>query len=169
MVTVTLNDDDYQLAVRIGSQRHKTMNGTSQPSMPIIFEPAEHLIQNIRSTAAEIAVARYLDTQWLGEQYGGPLGYDVFPNIEVRTRNVGKGLYIKDREVQPGKYRKKPADRFVLVWQTDNFQQFQLPGFIQLDYGWSRAEPWRKDGKLWGWQVNINDLWPIEKLKQTIA
>lgn len=170
MVTVTITDADYELAIKSGTVRHETLSRSKQSSMPVIFAPEEHLIQNIRSTAAEIAVARYLNREWLGAQYGGPLGYDVAPNIEVRTRPQGKGLYIKDREIQPGRWQKKPGDLFILVWQNDDdFKRFDIIGGLQLDYAWRASDPWRKDGKLWGWQVPHDHLWRIEKIKERFS
>lgn len=170
MIRVTISDLDYERAVETGKERHRTLSLSKQSSMPVIFSPEEHLIQNIRSTAAEIAVARHLGREWLGADYGGPLGYDVAPNIEVRTRPNGKGLYIKDRELQPGRWQKKPGDLFILVWQNDaDFKTFDIIGGMQLDYAWRQAEPWRRDGKLWGWQVDHRDLWSIETIMKRLG
>lgn len=168
MHTVTLSEADYQLAVRNGIEREQTWKHAKQSSMPVIFGPEEHLIQNIKSTAAEIAVARFLDADWIGEKYDGPLGADVAPNIEVRTRPAGKPLWIKDREVTPGNYRKRPTTPLVQTWMTDDPKTYTIVGFIQLDYGWSCSKPWRRDGKLWGWEVAVDDLWPIERLRKAL-
>lgn len=169
MVAVTISDADYQLAVASGRERHSVMKHLPQQSLAVVYDDDEHLIQNIRSAAAEIAVARHLKSEWLGAHYGGATGYDVAPNIEVRTTRPGRPLFIKDREVQPGRYQKKPADNFVLVYQhDDDFNTYELVGFIRLDYGWQIADRYTKNGRILGWTIDPIKLWKMERLEKAV-
>jgi hypothetical protein len=172
-VNVELNTFDFALAILQG-EKHEALyrpmrsRGAKQPSFVSTWTDDDKLKAQIGAAAAEIAVARYLNAEWIADQYNGRHGFDVAPNIEVRYSITKIGLWIKEREVMPGPYRKPPSSRYVLTYPTDKPNVISIIGFINLDYGLSNSRRYRKNG-VTGWVVDPNDLWPIERLKKVLA
>lgn len=164
MVTVTISEKQFERARALGLDKTRQLNGRPEPSM-VNAEPTRgRLVNNVLTIVAEMAVAVYLERDWIGDTYTGPAGYDVEPNIEVRTTDPQLGLYIKHREVTPGDYQKTPSTNYVLTWFTNNNRTIQLVGFMRLDYALSASRPHRNNGQTMGYIVNYDALWPIEKL-----
>jgi len=168
MVTVTISVESFEHAQTLG---HKVTRDTEQriePSM-VNKEPTRgRLINNIGSIVAEMAVAQYLNRRWLGDEYNGPAGFDVEPNIEVRTTDPKLGLYIKHREVTKTPHEKPPSANYVLTWFTQNNRTVHLVGFMRLDYALSASKPHKHNGKTMGYIVDHDSLWPIERLYDTL-
>lgn len=164
MPSIQLNSDDIDLARQVGLERESTWQQSQQPSLAIVYDSVRHLEANIIATQAEIAVARYLNREWLGQTYTGPQGCDVAPNIEVRLTNVGRGLYIKNREVTNTLWEKKPSTIYTLVYETDEIGRFDLAGWITLNDGLRYAERYQS-GNVIGWIVPITRLHSMELLR----
>jgi hypothetical protein len=162
--SVELPQHVYQKAIDVGLEREQTWQHAQERSLAVKYRPDKHAEFNIAATAAEIAVAHYLGREWLGAIYDGPASYDVAPNIEVRcTENPKHGLFIKNREVQPGPYEKSPSSIYALTFTTSNPRTFQLAGYIRLDDAIRIATRWERNGII-GWIVNSNDLRDLDEL-----
>ena len=164
MVTVTITVESFERAQKLGHKVTRDTEKRIEPSM-VNKEPVRgRLLNNIGSIVAEMAVAQYLNRRWLGDEYTGPAGFDVEPNIEVRTTEPKLGLYIKHREVNKTAHEKPPSANYVLTWFTENNRTVHLVGFMRLDYALSASKPHRHNGQTMGYIVDYDDLWPIERL-----
>ena len=168
MVTVTLNETDFEQARLAAIQKTHNLVGRRQPSM-INDQPKNgFLLTYLATIVAEMGVAQYLNRRWIGDKYNGPAGFDVEPNIEVRTTEPKLGLYIKHREVNKTAHEKPPSANYVLTWFTENNRTVHLVGFMRLDYALSASKPHKHNGQTMGYIVDYDDLWPIERLYDTL-
>lgn len=164
MVTVTISETQFDEAQKIGHEKTRRLTGRPEPSM-VNHQPARgHLLIHIGTVVAEMAVAQYLNQPWIGDTYNGPAGFDVAPNIEVRSTDPKLGLYIKNREVTKTNYQKPPSANYVLTWFTNNNRTVHLVGFMRLDYALSASRPHRNNAQTMGYIVDHDSLWPIERL-----
>jgi hypothetical protein len=154
-IFVELGSEDCELAVRRAIDAEHDWKNSAQPSMSNKLTGDEHLLSNISSYAAEIAVARCLDRAW-NTDYTGRNGYDIYPNIEVRSTTPGRNLFIKDREVQPGEYRKHPDSIYVLTYILSMFE-IEIVGYTLLSEGLFKAREFNKNG-VRGWIIDTHDL-----------
>lgn len=166
LIRVTLTDDDMNRAIDVGYRRELDWRQSLQPSFAIHYRPVDHLMSNISSAASELAVANFLGLPWAGEEYGGPAGCDVGDNIEVRQtaiRSDSYGLYVKNREVFPGPYQKKPSTIYVLAYQNAAPDYWDLVGWAELDYVMKWARKHEKNG-VTGWILPAGHLKPMTDL-----
>lgn len=163
MPEVTLNDADFDMAIQVGLQRETVWQNAKEPSLAIKFDRDRHLAANIQATAAEIAVARYLNREWLGATYTGPQGCDVDPNIEVRLTERGRGLFIKNREITNTDWQKPPSTVYVLTYETEQVDTFNLAGWITLGDALEHARRYEHN-KVIGWICPPTMLRPVEEL-----
>lgn len=161
MVTVTLSRAERDRADLEAEERYnRTVGIGNEPSMIHKRTPSEqHLIWR-RSCAAELAVAKYLDAEWI-TGYGGPASFDVAPCIEVRSTTPGGNLYIKGRELDPGRYEKPPYTRYFLAWIGDDLGTVTLAGWTQLVEAMDYLEPHYYRGEINGYWVHRDHLWPV--------
>lgn len=163
MTVIRLTDAQYATVVQHAKTRLcETYGRGSEPSMAHKRNQAQQLDIWIRSIAGEIAVAQYLDAEWIGDTYNGPAGFDIKPNIEVRTTTPGRNLYIKGRELDPGRYEKPPHTRYFLTWVPNADRQvIKLVGWLPLYEALEHMTPHHANGQLYGYTVAHEHLWPV--------
>ena len=162
-IRITLTDEQVANVKAVALEVHNRRKHAGLGAMNRQYDEPLRLQLITRAFMAEFATALYLNRNWNCE-YGGPKGCDVEPNIEVRSCEHGRRLYIKDREIKPGPYQKPPKTNYVLAWFCDHLRDVDLVGFNALDAAIATSTPHQEHGKTFGWMVPAEKLRPIEEL-----
>lgn len=168
MVTVRLDPDELEYVRGVAEEVTTRRMGAPEPAMAHKRTPEQNFDYTYRAFAAEYAVAKYLDQPWL-ENYGGPAGFDVAPNIEVRNTVPNRQLYIKARELHAGPYSKPPHTRYVLTYSTEP-DTVTLIGYITAGDAVKCINPYKpSNGAILGYLIGREYLLPITELRELLA